>query len=164
MSSPTKTPWPAAFTLVEVAVAIGLVGIGLATTIAALTKFNQFSATNRNSTGAYSLAVNQIDLIQSASGVPQDTNANILVQPPAPLPPIPVNGTQTLSNVPIYGDTPANQIVLGTMTTDVAPITINGVTTYHATVTVTWQYQGHGPNNDPTSSYQVQMSTLRAAD
>ena len=55
------------FTMVEVVVAIALIGIGLSTTIGALTKFNAFASESRNATGAYAAAMNQIDAIQSAT-------------------------------------------------------------------------------------------------
>lgn len=66
-----------------------------------------------------------------------------------------MNGTQTLA-VPIYGDAAANQVVLGTMTTTVAPTIISAVTTYRATVAVQYKYQGR--------DYSFSMSTLRASD
>src|SRR2546425_11140404 len=53
------------FPLVEAVVAIALVGIGIATTVGALTKFNQFASTSRNSTGAYTMATKKIDAILS---------------------------------------------------------------------------------------------------
>jgi type II secretory pathway pseudopilin PulG len=53
--------------MVEVVVAIALIGIGLSTTIGALTKFNAFASESRNATGAYAAAMNEIDAIQSAT-------------------------------------------------------------------------------------------------
>ncbi len=55
--------------MVEVIVAITQICIGVSTTIAALTKFNEFASTSRNATGAYTRAMNQIDAIQSATPV-----------------------------------------------------------------------------------------------
>ena len=55
------------FTLVEAVVAISLIGIGVASALGALTKFNSIAATSRNSTGASAVLMNQIDLFQSMS-------------------------------------------------------------------------------------------------
>lgn len=162
--------------MVEVITAIALVGIGITSTVAALTKLNAFAGASRNATGAYTAAMNQIDLIQSSPGVP--TSATVLIQPPPPSggatppPPIPTNGIQagdSLDNVPIYGETAANQVVVGRMKTTVTPnISATGVTTYQATVTVSWQYLGRGPvwSGPPLNrwEYQLTMNTVRASD
>ena len=55
------------FTLVEAVVATALIGIGVACTLGALTKFNSIAATSRNATGASAVVMNQIDLFQSMS-------------------------------------------------------------------------------------------------
>lgn len=71
------------FSLLEAVVAITLVGIGVASTLGALTKFNSIAATSRNATGAAAVLMNQIDLFQSMSPfnpqpsknqIPQDTD------------------------------------------------------------------------------------------
>src|SRR5205085_12038087 len=65
---PASTPAQrGGFTLVEAVVAIGVLGIGVAYSVGALTKFNSVAAIERNSTGAYSVVANQIDLFQSMS-------------------------------------------------------------------------------------------------
>ena len=46
-------------------VSITLIGIGVASTLGALTKFNSVAAISRNATGACAAVMNQIDLIQS---------------------------------------------------------------------------------------------------
>jgi type II secretory pathway pseudopilin PulG len=55
------------FTLVEAVVAISLIGVGVASTLGALTKFNSIAATSRNATGAAAALMTQIDLFQSMS-------------------------------------------------------------------------------------------------
>ena len=55
------------FTIVETVVAITLIGVGVASTLGALTKFNSIAATSRNATGASAVLMNQIDLFQSMS-------------------------------------------------------------------------------------------------
>jgi type II secretory pathway pseudopilin PulG len=76
----------AGFTLVEAVVAVSLIGVGVATTLGALTKFNSIAAISRNGTGASAVLTNQVDLFQSMSPfnpqkgqVPKDT-----VHPSAP--------------------------------------------------------------------------------
>lgn len=70
----------AGFTLVETVVAVAVIGVGVATTLGALTKFNQMAATSRNSTGASAVLINQADLFQSMSPFnPQRTPAQIPV-------------------------------------------------------------------------------------
>jgi type II secretory pathway pseudopilin PulG len=143
--NPTKI---AGFTLVEAVVAIALVGIGVSTTIAALTKFNAFASTSRNSTGAYTVAMNQIDAIQSAT--PFSPNAV-----PAQIPAVLAIGTRNANTV-VYQDTPTNTIVPGIIQTTVADASVGGVIMYRATVTVSWQYLGR--------PYSLSMSTVRASD
>src|ERR1017187_3070044 len=66
----------AAFTLIEALVAIAVLAIGVVTTIGALTKINAMAATGRNTTGAYAVLMNQVDLFQSMSPFnPQKPNA-----------------------------------------------------------------------------------------
>lgn len=57
----------AGFTLVEAVVATALIGVGVAATLGALTKFNSIAATSRNGTGASAVLQNQVDLFQSMS-------------------------------------------------------------------------------------------------
>jgi type II secretory pathway pseudopilin PulG len=67
----------AAFTLIEALVAIAVLAIGVVTTIGALTKINTMAATGRNTTGAYAVLMNQVDLFQSMSAFnPQKTPQN----------------------------------------------------------------------------------------
>jgi prepilin-type N-terminal cleavage/methylation domain-containing protein len=172
-----------AFTMVEVIVAIALIGIGVSTTIAALTKFNEFASTSRNATGAYTLAMNQIDAIQAATpvdptnvfpatSVPQSLAALVTVIAWGQGAP-PIVGTATLpdtrtvsgtiSNVPVYKeDDPTittNAVVFATVTTtitDVSPTPSVAPFLYNATITVTYTYLNR--------NYSFSMSTLRTAD
>src|SRR6202045_2206686 len=91
----------AAFTLVETAVGIAVIGLGTACAVGALTRFNSLASTARNATGAYTVVMNQIDLIQSDSPFnPQKTNPDGPVQ----IPPELQLGTQTQNNVSVYQD------------------------------------------------------------
>jgi type II secretory pathway pseudopilin PulG len=151
----------AAFTLVEAMVAISILGIGVASAVGALTKFNSIASISRNATGAYAAVMNQIDLIQSdAPFNPGKTNPDGTAQ----IPPELQLGTQTQNNVPIYQDPNTGVVVSGTMTTTVSDIsstyTQGGhtypVTMYQAVVTVTYTYLSR--------NYSFSMSTIRASD
>jgi prepilin-type N-terminal cleavage/methylation domain-containing protein len=135
------------FTLVEVVVAIALIGVGLSTTIGALTKFNAFASESRNATGAYAAAMNQIDAIQS------DTPFNPAA---GQIPAVLTLGIQTPEAVKIYEDAENNVVVTGTRTTTVADVSAGGPTLYHATVTVSYTYLNR--------NYTFSMETLRASD
>lgn len=66
------------FTLVEAVVAVSLIGVGVASTLGALTKFNSIAASSRNATGASAVLINQVDLFQSMSPFnPQKTAAGV---------------------------------------------------------------------------------------
>lgn len=151
----------AGFTMVEVIIAIALIGIGITSTVAALTKLNAFASTSRNSTGAYAVVMNQIDRIQAASSVPQDAPNGILVRADATQPALPTNGSQILTKASHpdllkIQELSGGTIVAETLTTAVAPITISGVITYRITATVAYKFQGR--------NYSFSMSTVRASD
>lgn len=66
------------FTLIESCIAVTLIGIGVATTLGALTKFNSVAASSRNATGASAVLMNQVDLFQSMSPFnPQKTASGV---------------------------------------------------------------------------------------
>ena len=132
--------------MVEVVVAIALIGVGLSTTIGALTKFNAFASESRNATGAYAAAMNQIDAIQSATPF----------SPPGQIPSVLTVGAHPAEAVTIYQDAASNTIVPGTRTTTVADVSAGGVTIYRATVTVNYTYLGR--------PYSYSMQTLRTPD
>src|SRR3984893_13674986 len=135
----------AALTLVETAAGIALLGLGTACAVGALTRFNSLASTARNATGAYTVVMNQIDLIQSDSPFnPQKTNSDGTAQ----IPPELQLGTRTQNNVPIYQDPNTGVIVAGTMTvavSDVSSTYTNGSVTfsliaYKAVVTINYTY------------------------
>jgi prepilin-type N-terminal cleavage/methylation domain-containing protein len=146
------------FTLVETVVAIAVIGIGVVSTLGALTKFNSMADMSRNGTGVCAAALNQIDLIQSDGPFnPQKTNNDGTVQ----IPPELALGTQTKAVVVYqYKDVSNNNIVIvpGTMTTTVTDINPGTTTTYlyKAVVTVTYTYLNR--------SYSFSMSTVRTSD
>ena len=151
----------AAYSLVETMVSLGVLGIGIASTVGALTKFNSNASITRNATGAYAAVINQIDLIQSdAPFNPQKTNPDGTAQ----IPPELQLGTQTTNNVPIYQDPNTGVVVSGTMTTTVSDISSTytqgsqtfPLTMYQAVVTVTYSYLNR--------NYSFSMSTIRTSD
>lgn len=151
------SPASKAFTLVEVIVAISLAGLGVATTVAALTRINAVACVARNLSGATTVVQNQVDLLISDSPFnPQKTNPDGTLMVPPEL----TVGTHVINNVPIYKEPSTGVIVSGTLTTvitDVSP-TYNGfvVPMYQATVTVTYSYLNR--------NYSVTMDTIRTSD
>jgi hypothetical protein len=142
-------------------VGISVLGIGIASTVGALTKFNSIASISRNATGACAAVMNQIDLIQSDSPFnPQKTNPDGT----AKIPPELQLGTQTQNNVPVYQDPSTGAIVSGTMTTAVSDISSTysqsgqtfTLTTYRAVVTLTYTYLNR--------SYSFSMTTIRTSD
>ena len=151
----------AAFSLVETMVSLCVLGIGIASTVGALTKFNSMASITRNATGAYAAVMNQIDLIQSdAPFNPQKTNPDGTAQ----IPPELQLGTQTQNNVPVYQDPNTGVVVSGMMTTTVSDISSTytqgsqtyPLTMYQAVVTVTYTYLNR--------NYSFSMSTIRTSD
>ena len=150
-----------AFALAEIMVGISVLGIGIASTVGALTKFNSIASISRNATGACAAVMNQIDLIQSDSPFnPQKTNPDGTAQ----IPPELQLGTQTQNNVPVYQDPSTGAIVSGTMTTAVSDISSTysqsgqtfQLTAYRAVVTLTYTYLDR--------SYSFSMTTIRTSD
>lgn len=160
------------FTMLEVIVAIALAGIGITSTVAALTKLNAFAGASRNATGAYSLVMNQIELFQSlgpfnplTGTIPEDPSAFPKYDMTLGTHKISTNGTDW--DVPVYADSVTPTIVPGILTVTVADASGGGPPVYSATVTVAWQYLGRGPVWSPERDrweYQFTMSTLRASD
>ena len=151
----------AAFALAEIMVGISVLGIGIASTVGALTKFNSIASTSRNATGACAAVMNQIDLIQSDSPFnPQKTNSDGTAQIPPELQP----GTQSQSDVAVYQDPSTGAVVSGTMTTTVTDISSTysqsgqtfQLTAYRAVVTLTYTYLNR--------SYSFSMTTIRTSD
>ena len=155
---PRASHFPAGFTLVEVVVAIALVGIGIATIVTALTTLNSTASVNRNYTGALSAGTFQIDkALCDAPFKPttQDSNGNYMI------PTVLTVGTTTENNVPVYQDPATGTVVSGTRTTNVtAPpgVSFNGstVTVYQVNVAVSYTYRNR--------NYSYSMSTLRTPD
>lgn len=147
----------AAFTMTEAIVGIAIAGLGIACCLTALSMMNSMASSSRNATGAYTVVMNQIDLILSDGPFnPQKTNADGSAQ----IPPELQLGTRTQNNVPVYKEPTTGVVVNGTMTTTVADAstTFSGLTLsmYRATVTVNYTYRNR--------SYSFSMSTIRSSD
>jgi type II secretory pathway pseudopilin PulG len=156
-----KVRLAAAFALVEAMVGVSVLGIGIASTVGALTKFNSIASISRNATGSCVAVMNQIDLIQSNGPFnPQIKNPDGTAQ----IPPELQLGTQTQNNVPVYQDPNTGVLVSGTMTTTVTNIsstyTQGGLTfpltQYQAVVTLAYTYLNR--------NYSFSMSTIRTSD
>jgi len=177
----------AGFTMLEAIVGIAVLGIGVASTIGALTKFNSIAAISRNATGAYTVVMNQIDSFESMSPFnPQKTNPDGTAQIPKDLinnPPTydmtvgthtigyaykDANGVPRVSNQwPVYQykdpGTGMTVVVQGTLTvavTDVSATTIPN--TYMAVVTITYSYLNHDGIHQP--QYSFSMTAIRTSD
>jgi prepilin-type N-terminal cleavage/methylation domain-containing protein len=183
--SPKRTGDSAGFTMVETIMAIAVLGIGVATTIGALTKINSIAAMSRNSTGAYTILTNQVDLFQSMSPFnPQKTNQNpdtcSGATGTAQIPKdtchgsyplydmtvgthnISINGTDL--KVPVYEYRDANNTVVlvvnGTLSVTVTDLNFAGTTPssgpFQAVFTLTYTYLNR--------NYTYSMSTIRTSD
>ncbi len=159
--------------MVETIIAIAVLGLGVATTIGALTKVNSIATMSRNSTGAYTVLTNQVDLFQSMSPFnPQKTNSDGTAQVPVDASHgsyptydmtvgthnISVNGTNF--NVPVYEYRDAsNNVVLvvnGTLTETVTNLSGSLPNTYQAVFTITFTYLNR--------NYTYSVSTIRTSD
>jgi prepilin-type N-terminal cleavage/methylation domain-containing protein len=176
-----------AFTLTELLVAVAVLGIGVASTVGALTRFNSLASTARNATGAYTVALNQVELFQSMSPFnPQKTNDDGTPQIPKFIEPNnnpggfasydmsigthvigykdPVTGL-TSDKWPVYQykDPSTNTIIVvqGTLTVTVSAVP-NTPNTYMAKVTVAYDYRNRTQANG--NPYTFSMSTIRTSD
>jgi Tfp pilus assembly protein PilV len=159
--------------MVETIIAIAVLGIGVATTIGALTKMNAIAATSRNSTGGYTILTNQVDLFQSMSPFnPQKTNSDGTAQIPKDTSHgsyptydmtlgthnISVNGTDFKVPVYQYKDAGGNVVLVvnGTLTTTVTDLSGSLPNTYQAVFTLTFTYLNR--------NYSYSISTIRTSD
>jgi hypothetical protein len=164
--------------LAEAVVAVTMIAIGVAGTLTALTKANSIASMSRNSTGAQTVAQNEIDRFLAYQPFnPQKKNAtadcdgivhdqipkdyNSVCAGQTPLFDLTL-GTHVVDPVPIYKEPATGVIVSGKMTTliqDVSPTFAPSGTTvraYRATVTVEYTYLSR--------YYKTTMNTLRVSD
>jgi prepilin-type N-terminal cleavage/methylation domain-containing protein len=141
-------------TLVEVMVASAMIAITCTTFMYVFAQLNQMAMVSRLYTGAWSVALNQCDLISTDTPfVPANSEIPTELTP----------GTAT-ANVTVYYDAVSGNTIPGTMTTVVNAINTtyaNGSVTdtlylYQATVTVSYTYRNR--------NYAVSLSTVRTAD
>lgn len=159
--------------MAETIVAIAVLGLGAASTIGTLTKMNAIAATSRNSTGAYTILMNQVDLFQSMSPFnPQRTNQDGSAQIPKDTSHgsypaydmtvgahnISVNGTDF--NVPVYEYKDSNGnvvlVVNGQVTETVTNLSGSLPNTYQAVFTITYTYLNR--------NYSFSVSSIRTSD
>ena len=170
----------AAFTLVETVVAVGLIGVGIATVIGALTHINSIASMSRNETGAYTVLMNEVDLFQSMTPFnPQKNNQDGTPQIPVdtsngsfPLydmtltaagvsRQLSVDGTSW--NVPVYEYRDASNnivtVVNGQLTETVTDLSTSAPplpNTYQAVFTLTYTYRNR--------TYSYSLSAIRTSD
>jgi prepilin-type N-terminal cleavage/methylation domain-containing protein len=165
--SPRRICDPGGFTMVETIMAIAVLGIGVASTIGALTKINSIAAMSRNSTGAYTILTNQVDLFQSMSPfnpqksqIPIDTSHGSYPTYDMTLGThnISVNGTDFKVPVYEYKDASGNVVLVvnGTLTVTVTDLSGSLPNTYQAVFTVTYTYLNR--------NYTYSMTIIRTSD
>ena len=144
------------FTLMEVVMALAVIGTMGAGCYIGFNSLNAYAVSSRLYSEAQTAAQNQIDLILSKE--PFDPTKS-------KIPSVLTLGTTTTPNVFVYKDpVTGNAVVTGTMTTTVtdtgATMTYAGSTTalniYRATVTVSYSYRN--------KNYSVSMDTMRTGD
>jgi len=144
------------FTLMEVVMALGVIGTMGAGCYVGFNSLNTYAISSRLYSEAQAAAQNQIDQILSKG--PFDPVRN-------KIPTVLTVGTTTTPNVFVYQDpVSASAVVTGTMTTTITDtgsmMNFTGVNTnlniYRATVTVSYTYRG--------KTYNVSMDTMRTGD
>lgn len=169
-------PALAGFTLVEAIVAISVLGVGVASTVGALTRMNSFAAVSRNATGAYAVLINQVDQFQSMSpfnpqktnqdGTPQIPKDNAHAYPMFDMTVTPAGTWRSISvdgvsyNVPVYQYSDPNTgtvvVVNGQLQMQVTDLSASVPNTYQASIKITYTYLGR--------QYSFSMSTIRTSD
>ena len=146
------------FTLIEIVIALAVLGTMAAGCYIGFNAINEYSVSSRLYTEAQTVCQNQIDLILSKE--PFDVTTT-----PQKIPSVLALGTTTTPNVFIYQDPVSGKVVVtGSMDTTVADVgstmTFAGTTATlnvrKATVTVSYTF--HNKN------YKVAMDTMRTAD
>lgn len=147
----------AAFSFVEVIVAVAVLGILAGSSIWTLTQMNHYASVTRLYTGAENAAQNRIDQILAEG--PFNPQAI-----PAEVPPVLALGTSAPTTVQIYSEpNPVGgpRVITGQLVSTVTKsnaVGSNGVdlNLYSATVSVTYAYR--------SKNYQVRLNAIRASD
>jgi prepilin-type N-terminal cleavage/methylation domain-containing protein len=160
-----SVPVPSGFTLLEIVIALAVLGVMAAGCYIGFNAINEYSVSSRLYTEAQTVCQNQIDLILSKEPfdvttnpkkVPEVLKLNSERSPAGPL---------VQNNVFIYQDPVTGKVIVtGTMTTTVTDIgstmafagTTANLNIRQATVTVAYKFR----NRD----YTVAMDTIRTAD
>jgi type II secretory pathway pseudopilin PulG len=170
------SPALAGFTLVEAIVAISVLGVGIASTVGALTRMNSLAAVSRNATGAYAVLMNQVDMFQSMSpfnpqktnqdGTPQIPKNTVNAFPMFDMSVTPAGTWRSISvdgvsyNVPVYQYSDPNTgtvvVVNGQLQMQVTDLSASIPNTYQALIKITYTYLGR--------QYSFSMSTIRTSD
>jgi prepilin-type N-terminal cleavage/methylation domain-containing protein len=157
-SRPFAAQARSAFTLVEVVIALGVLGVMSGGAYIGFNTINAYAVSSRLYSEAQAVAQNQIDLILSKGPF------NI-TSTPNKVPAILTLGTATQPNVFVYNDPVSGQVIVtGTMTTKIEDPGLTqtymskttSLSMRKATVTVSYQFRN--------KNYAVVMHTLRTAD
>ena len=160
-----------AFTLMEVVMALAVIGTMGAGAYVGFNSLNTYAVSSRLYSEAQTAAQNQIDLILSKEPFDPTKNKVPSVLGGAVLA---ANASTTITtpSVFVYTDpVSGNAVVTGTMNTTVTnpgnTMTFAGTTTnlniYRATVTVSYNYRNPDPTHIPYN-YNVSMDTMRTGD
>jgi prepilin-type N-terminal cleavage/methylation domain-containing protein len=142
------------FTLVEIVVAMGIMVLFVATSLASMTQFNRYAMASRLRAHALSLAQQRIDEVLTTGWSSAGTTPAVLAV-----------GTRTENNLVLNADDKNKQAALKSLFTDlVAPVTGTRTTTItsistrlvRADVTVTFTYAKR--------TYTIALTTMRATD
>ena len=153
-----RAPLRAAFTLVEILIALAVLGTMSAGCYIGFNAINAYAVSSRLFTEAQTVCQNQIDLILSKE--PFDPTST-----PAKIPTVLAIGTTTTPNVFIYEDPVTGKVIVtGTMVTTVTDAgmtqtfvgTNTSLNVRQANVTVSYTFRN--------TNYSVSMDTLRTAD
>ena len=145
------------FTLVEVLVAVAVLGILAGSSIWALTQANNYASIARLYTGAETAAQNQIDYLLADSPFNPQSNELGTTKEWTP-------GTGAVENVTIYSEpSGVNGLTHAVIAQRVTTVTASNVVTkgqnlnlYSATVVVTYTYR--------SKNYRVQLNAMRSSD
>lgn len=148
----------AAFTLIEIVIALGVIGTTSAGVFIGFNALNGYAVSTRLYSEAQTVAQNQIDLILSKG--PFNVSSN-----PPRVPSVLALGTTVTPNVFIYRDSVSgNAVVTGVMSTTISDYSAsmtyasqtNNLNVRKATVTVSYSWRN--------KNYNVSLETLRTAD
>jgi len=157
-----RTPKKAAFSILEVMVACGMLAVAAAAAVGTLTRMNYHASLARLQTGASTVAQERIDrVLEDGPFNPKKNQVPPFLAIPSGTTATQTVGTESNPTIPIYTDPDTNEVVVaGWLTSTITKTT----QTYgpwememrYVDVTVNYKYRG--------KSYSIRMSTVRSPD